>query len=102
MDSLLRYAYIEQRCNACGGSYRVTLYEAHAEHQVQRTWRSARHCEVCSTPDSPLVTRIPPELVDNLHAAWERILEVAREAGLELKVGAQDGSVEEGGLAHRA
>jgi len=87
MDSLLRYAYIEQRCNACGGSYRVTLYEALVEHQVQREWRSGRHCELCSMPDSLLVSAIPADLLDDLNAAWEQAVCGAMEAGVELKVG---------------
>ncbi len=89
MDSLLRYAYIEQPCNACGGCYRVTLYEAFAEQQVQREWHSGRQCEICSTPYSPLVTAISAELADNLNAAWEQVAQAAREAGLDLKVGGE-------------
>lgn len=87
MSSILSYAYIEQQCNACGGSYRVTLYEALAAHQVEREWQSSRHCDLCSMPASLLVTAIPAELVENLNAAWEQVAQSARDAGLDLRVG---------------
>ena len=35
MDSILRYAYFERRCPACGGSYALTMLDTQIE-AVQR------------------------------------------------------------------
>ena len=88
MDSLLRYAYIEQYCNACGGSYRVTLYEALIEHRVQREWESGRRCSHCAVEASSLFASVPAELIEDLDASWERVAGAAAGAGLDLKAGA--------------
>ena len=87
-DSLLRYAYIEQPCNACGGSYRVSLQEILMEHRLHDEWQPARPCGTCSLESRQLMWRIPPELVESLGAAWERVAQAAEDVQLGLKVGA--------------
>jgi hypothetical protein len=88
MDSLLRYAYYERRCNACGGTYRVTLLDALMEGEVGEDWRSPRHCEQCSIAATPMVSgAVPHELLKNLGAAWELVANASREAHLDLRVG---------------
>lgn len=86
-DSLLRYAYVERRCNACGGSYRVTLEEMLKEHQVQSEWRSTRPCSVCSIENRPLMSAIPSELIADLSQAWERVAHAAEKVQFDLRVG---------------
>ena len=87
MENLLQHAYVEQHCNACGGSYRVTLYDALAERRVQEEWQSGRNCSLCSVPDSPAVSAIPAELVENLNDAWEEVVRAAAAARVDLQVG---------------
>jgi hypothetical protein len=86
MDSILRSAYIEEHCNACGGSYRMTLYDALAEHQIEADWESGRRCELCETPRALLVSVLPRDLLEDLNRTWLRVKEVAEEAQLDLKV----------------
>ncbi len=88
MENLLQHAYVEQRCNACGGSYRVSLYDALAEHRVQGDWQSGRNCSLCSVQELPALSAIPAELLEGLNEAWERVVRAADQAHLDLKVGA--------------
>ena len=87
MDSLLRLAYFERPCNACGGSFRVTLHDILEEQQVHREWQPARVCSVCSFENRPVLSAIPEDLLQNLSEAWERVVEAATEAKLELRLG---------------
>jgi hypothetical protein len=86
MNSLLRCAYIEERCNSCGGNYRVTLYDMLLEHNVGREWQSPRPCSVCSVESLQYMALIPEALLRRLDRAWTGIAQTATEAGFELKV----------------
>ena len=87
MDSLLRYAYVEERCNACGGTFRVTLYDALMTQQVYSDWEPGRPCSTCSVSQSALATTLPSDLLESIDAAWQRIAEIAQDAELNLRVG---------------
>lgn len=85
MSNLLRCAYVERPCHACGGSFRVTLHEMLMEHRVNREWESTRKCSVCSLENRQLMWVVPPELLENLERAWQDTLEAAEKAGVELQ-----------------
>lgn len=87
MDSLLRCAYIEEYCHACGGAYRVTLYDMLLEHKVSREWQSPRPCSVCSVESLEYMSLIPETLLVGLDEAWTAIAAAASGAELELKIG---------------
>lgn len=87
MDNLLRQVYINRRCNACGGTFRVTLHDALMENRVQREWQPARPCSVCSADSGPLRSAVPAEALEGLESAWENVRRAAEEAGLELQFG---------------
>lgn len=85
-DSLLRHAFIEQHCNECGDSYRVTLYDLLLEHRIHREWVSPRPCNVCTAPESrPLLRGLSAPLLEELQGAWEQLAETAAANGLELE-----------------
>jgi hypothetical protein len=88
MDNLLQAALVDEHCNACGDTYRVTLYDLLQEYRLQREWRPGRPtCAACSMAHSSLMTAIPEDAVEALSAAWERIAEAARAGGLDLRTG---------------
>jgi hypothetical protein len=87
MNSLLRYVYVESRCNACGGSLDVTLLDMFMEHQVRREWRSPRPCGECALENMQLMRVLPERLVEDLNRAWEEVAAAASAAGLELRLG---------------
>jgi len=87
MTSLLEHAFVENRCNECGGSYRVTLYDALMEHQVQREWQPVRPCSACSGVTSALATVVPEARLEALNHAWQQVAQAAADAGLDLRLG---------------
>lgn len=87
MDSLLRYAYIEQHCNVCGHSYPVTLQETLMEQRLLREWRSPRHCAECESAASPLVSVLGPAELEELERAWQAVATAVSKAGFEMRTG---------------
>lgn len=87
MNSLLRYAYVEGRCNACGGILGVTLLDMLKEQQVRREWRSPRPCVDCVLENNQLMRVLPERLVENLNLAWAEVAAAASAAGVELRLG---------------
>ena len=87
MDSLLRYAYVEEPCPACGGKYVTTLLDALMEHRVHEEWKSPRPCSVCAGESSAFSARIPREMLDRLDSAWTEIRDAANAAGFPLSLG---------------
>lgn len=92
MNSLLQYAYVESRCNACGGSLDVTLLDMSMEQQVRREWRSPRPCVNCSLENMQIMRVLPEELVRDLGHAWEKVAAAASAAGVELRLGMPPGA----------
>lgn len=87
MESLLRYAFIEQRCNVCGHQYPVTLLETLMEQRLLREWHSPRHCAQCEAAASPLVDSVPADVLETLERAWESASAAVTNAGFELQTG---------------
>jgi hypothetical protein len=87
MNSLLQYAYVESRCNACGGSLNITLLDMVMEQQVRREWRSPRPCVDCALENNQPMRVLPEQLVETLQRAWEEIVTAASAAGVELQLG---------------
>lgn len=86
-DSLLRHAFVDQHCNACGDSYRVTLHDLLMEHRLHREWISPRPCGQCSAETRPLMQAVPASLLEQLNTAWEHIAEAARSNEIPLQTG---------------
>jgi DNA-binding FadR family transcriptional regulator len=88
VERVLKAAWFEHRCNACGGSYHVTLYDVLQEARLGRSWTSARpndaHQHNHSEYDS-LIASIPTDRLEAVAAAWEALLEVIPPS-LQLKV----------------
>jgi len=87
MNSLLQYAYVQSRCNACGGTLDVTLLDMFMEYQVHREWQSPRPCVNCALANMQLMRVLPEELVTDLHRAWEKVAAAASASGVELRLG---------------
>lgn len=87
MDSLLRYGYLWQRCNACGDGYAVTLFDTLMEQNMAKEWQSPRHCEECRQAASPLASVIPHDVLERLNSAWMEVVAAAESAGFELEAG---------------
>ena len=93
MDSILRYAYFERKCPACGGSYALTMLDIVNEYQVRREWQSGRPpCSVCSFESRQLLTALPEQVVTNFAQVWAELVRASAAAGLELHVGARPAS----------
>lgn len=88
MDNLLQAAFVDEHCNACGASYRVSLYDLLQEYRLQREWHPGRPtCAACSLTHSSLMAAVPEADVEALASAWERVAQGARNAGITLRVG---------------
>lgn len=87
MQNLLQYAYVEKRCNQCGGSYHITLYEMLMEHRANDEGPAARGCSVCSLEARQVMWTIPAGLLEELETAWEAVRAAAEEAHAGLKLG---------------
>jgi hypothetical protein len=86
MSSLLACAYLQQRCNNCGGEYRVSLQDLFAEHAVQREYTPRFGCSFCSAENVQLMRAFPESLLAQIDASWTEIARIAEAAGLELYV----------------
>lgn len=73
MESILQCAYIDERCNACGGSYRVTLYEALQRTRLEDDWVSARPVEACHAEYDALLAAIPRDALEAVEDAWRNL-----------------------------
>ena len=87
MDSLLRHAFIEERCNACGHTYAFTLSDALAEQRAMAEWERPYECEECRVAASPLVDRVPLDVLEALEAAWLEARDAVHAAGFTLSIG---------------
>lgn len=87
MQELLQCASVERRCNACGGTYRITLYEMLMEHRTHAESPPVRRCSICSLEERPAMWTIPAPLLDDLERAWEAVRAAADDAGVDLKLG---------------
>ncbi len=87
MNSLLALAFFERRCNACGGSFRVTLQGILMEHEVNREWKSPHPCSVCSLENRQAMWAIPIAFIEDLNRAWNEVASAAERVGVELQVG---------------
>lgn len=87
MESLLKYAYVEEYCNACGGHYRVTLQDALATRAVNNEWQPVRPCSVCAGEKPGVLAAIPDDALERISRAWAEIASAAEEAEIDLKLG---------------
>jgi hypothetical protein len=78
MDSLLRYAYVEEPCNSCGGHFTTTLLDALMEHRLHKEWNPPRPCSVCAGENSAFSARLSRELLEQLDSAWQAVRDEAK------------------------
>jgi hypothetical protein len=87
MDSLLAYAYLEDRCSLCNAMVPVTLQEVLLEQQSPRTWRPVRPFGGCMTASGQAANTIPPHELAQLAAAWDALSAALAARGVPLVVG---------------
>lgn len=87
MENPLTSVYFEERCNACGSSYPINLYEIYREQRLDAEWHSARPCETCSRQRERLVESIPAQELTDLVQAWEKLATALEARGLSFTVG---------------
>jgi hypothetical protein len=87
LKRLLSHAYFEERCNVCGESYPLTLYEILLQQRAQRQWQSPRpHGEAGVGFDSTL-QGVPTDQLEAIAAAWERLVTTLDEKGMTVQIG---------------
>lgn len=87
LKRLLSDVYLEHRCNVCGESYPLTLYEILLEQRAQQEWQSPRpHGETGVGFDSVLQA-VPADQLETIAAAWERLLTTLDEKGMTVQIG---------------
>jgi hypothetical protein len=95
MDSLLRYAYVEEPCNSCGGHFTTTLLDALTEHRLHKEWNPPRPCSVCAGENSAFSARLSRELLEQLDSAWQAVRDEAKAASYDLRLGVHPEAREE-------
>lgn len=87
MDNILRHAFVRRRCNECGGSYNVTLYDVLQEQRVLDEWHSARpSCPSCSREFDQMVHQIPRASLETLASAWKDVEEHLAKHDVQLEL----------------
>lgn len=87
MENPLTSVYFQERCNACGSSYPINLYEIYREQKLDAEWRSARPCESCTRQRERLVESIPAQELADLAQAWEKLATALEARGLNYAIG---------------
>jgi len=82
----LENVYFTERCNVCGQTYPVTLYDIYREQQLAEQWQSVRPTEECAEHRQRLVAGVPPAELAALMEAWERLAAALAERKLAYDV----------------
>ena len=99
MEHPLTNVYFTERCNVCGNTYPVTLYDIFREQQLAEQWQSVRPCRECDEHRQRLVAAVPAPELAAVMEAWERLATALRARELEFTVSSPDLG---GGVAQRA
>jgi hypothetical protein len=91
MEHPLSSVYFTERCNACGGTYPVTLYGIYLRQHLDEQWQSARSCDTCSVRQERLVAAVPAQELADLVHAWENLAAALQARGLTYAVGMPPG-----------
>jgi hypothetical protein len=87
MENLLNHAYFRQHCHHCGHSYTLTLYGVLQEQRLRTEWRNLQDRQAVWDADTlHVLEAIPRDSLEELSAAWDRIVAAADSAGLELLI----------------
>jgi hypothetical protein len=90
MEHPFTNVYFTERCNVCGNTYPVTLYDIFREQQLAEQWQSVRPGDACTDHRQRLVAAVPaPELAAAM-AAWEQLAIALQACELAFSVGSPD------------
>jgi len=87
MEHPLANVYFTERCNVCGKTYPVTLYEIFREQQLGEQWHSARSCDACDAYRQRLVAAVPARELAAAMEAWDRLAIALQACDLAFNVG---------------
>lgn len=73
MDHILKAAYFEHRCNACGGTYRVSLHDLLESKRLGSEWVSARPADACHAGFDSAAAAVPQDLLEAVDRAWNEL-----------------------------
>ncbi|HZQ34756.1 MAG TPA: hypothetical protein VFD32_02405 [Dehalococcoidia bacterium] len=82
MESPLSLVYIDERCNACGSSYPLSLHEIYLKQQVKAEWQTARPCPDCDQQRERLVPALPADDLTRVEEAWNALAQVLDARGI--------------------
>lgn len=86
----LSNVYFTERCNVCGKTYPVTLYDIFREQQLAEQWQSVRPTDECAEHRQRLVAAVPAEELAAVMAAWERLAAALTDRKLAFSVSAPE------------
>jgi hypothetical protein len=87
MQRLLSQTYLEERCNVCGETYPLTLYEILLEQRASAQWQSPRPDGATGVGYNRAAAVVPAEQLEAVAAAWEQLLLTLAEKGLTVQIG---------------
>lgn len=90
MEHPLTNVYFDERCNICGNTYPVTLYDIFREQQLAEQWQSARPCGECYEHRQRLVAAVPAPELAAVMEAWERLATALQARELAFTVSSPD------------
>lgn len=86
MESLLNRAYFEQHCHQCGHSYALTLYNILQEQRLADEWHNLQGRDIDDPDTHRVLAAIPRDALEEIEAAWSRLVEASVAAGLDLRI----------------
>ncbi len=78
--------FFTERCNVCGGTYQVTLYDIYREQQLVDEWQSPRPGSENHEHQQRLVAVVPKEELAAAILAWERLAAALEARALAFEV----------------
>ena len=84
---LLSDVYLLQRCNVCGETYPLTLYEILLEQRANAQWQSPRPHGESGVGYNSVLGTVPQEELEALATAWDHLFATLDAKGLTLHIG---------------
>lgn len=84
---LLSDVYLEQRCNVCGHTYPLTLYEILLEQRANTQWQSPRPHGETGVGYNSVLSAVPQDELEALATAWDHLLTTLEAKGLTPQIG---------------
>ncbi len=82
--------FFTERCNVCGGTYQVTLYEIYRAQVLAGEWQSARTGGEDHEHRLRLVAAVPKEELLAAIQAWDQLAAALQARELTFEVGSPD------------